>query len=123
MKPHVAAIIPVRGSDPEIDHGQIITVGAKPLLTHTIEAATASRFIDRIIVSTDDTEVARLAIEQGAEAPFLRPASLSTQGVPLATVLQHALTWIEEHDTYRADLVVRLEVTHPMPPRPASLTG
>ena len=116
MSPRVVAIIPIRGSDPEVNHGRIVTVGSKPLLAYTIEAAKASRFIDRIIVSTDGPEVARLAQAQGAEAPFLRPAELSRQGVPLAAVLQHALAWIERESEYRAELVVLLEITHPIRP-------
>jgi N-acylneuraminate cytidylyltransferase len=119
MSPRAVAIIPVRGSDPETKGGRSISIGSKPLLAHTIEAAAASRFIDRIIVTTDDPEVARLAKEQGAEAPFLRPAALSAPGVPLAAVLQDALARIEQDGAYRADVVVLLEMTHPV--RPAGL--
>lgn len=118
-KPCVVAIIPVRASDPEVRHGRMVTLGEKPLLAYTIEAAIASRFITRIIVSTDGPEVARLAATLGAEAPFLRPSELAAPGIPLAKVLQHALRWLEEHEAYHADVVVLLEVTHPL--RPAGL--
>ena len=115
-KLQVVAIIPVRGSDPEVEHGRMVTIGDKALLAHTIEAAHASSHISRVLVSTDDDEVARLAREHGAEAPFLRPKELSAPGVPLTRVLQYTLAWLEERDGYRADLVVLLEITHPLRP-------
>lgn len=115
-KPHVVAVIPVRGSDPEMVQGRMITLGGKPLLAYSIEAAAACPLIDRTVVSTDDPEVARVATEFGAEVPFLRPTELTAPGVPLAKVLQHALCWLEEHEGYHADLVVLLEITHPIRP-------
>lgn len=115
-KLHVVVIIPIRGSDPEVKHGQMVTLGEKPLLAYTVEAAAAARFVTRVVVSTDDPEVAQLSIMLGAEAPFLRPAELAAPDVPLAKVLQHALFWLEEHEGYHADLVVLLEITHPIRP-------
>jgi len=112
----VLAIIPIRGGDPEARHGCMLTLGQKPILAYTIESARASRLITRIVVSTDDADVVRVARQQGAEAPFLRPKELSSQDVSLGRVLQHALLWLEEREGYRADLVVLLEITHPIRP-------
>jgi len=112
--PAAVAIIPIRGSDAEVERGHMLKLGGKPLLSYTIEAAAQSRFIKRIIISTDDPGVAELAVRLGAEAPFLRPAQLSAPGMPLAGVLQHALNWLEEEDGYHPDLVVLLEITHPL---------
>lgn len=97
--------------------GRMVTLGPKPLLAYTIDAATTSRFITRVIVSTDDPKVAQLAKTLGAEAPFLRPPELARPGVSLARVLQHALLWLEEHENYQADLVALLEITHPIRPQ------
>lgn len=116
-KLNVVALIPIRGSDPEVKHGRMVTFGEKPLLAYTIEAATASRFITRIIVSTDEPAVAELAIALGAEAPFLRSSELTAVDVPLAKVLQHALLWLEKNENYHADVVVLMEVTHPLRPQ------
>ena len=114
--PTAVAIIPIRGSDNEVGYGHMLKLGGKPLLSFTVEAAAQSRFIKRIIVSTDDPGVAELAVRLGAEAPFLRPAELCAPGVALAGVLQHALKWLEEQDGYHPDLVVLLEITHPLRP-------
>ncbi len=116
MKPSVVAIIPVRGSDPEVQSGDMMTLGGKPLLAYAIDAAAGSQFITRTLVSTDDANVMQLAVRLGAEAPFLRPAELSAPQVSLAEVLRHALLWLEEHEGYHVDLVVLLEITHPLRP-------
>jgi N-acylneuraminate cytidylyltransferase/CMP-N,N'-diacetyllegionaminic acid synthase len=116
IPPVVLAIIPVRGRDPEAAGGDAVQLGGKPLLAHTIEAARASRLISRIVVSTDDARVAELAKRLGAEAPFLRPPELTAPDASLAQVLQHALGWLERHESFRADLVVLLEITHPLRP-------
>jgi N-acylneuraminate cytidylyltransferase len=82
-------------------------------MAYTVEAAKRARLVDRVVVSTDDEAVRRMASDLGAEAPFLRPAELATAGTPLDRVLQHCLGWLEEHERYRADIVVRLEISHP----------
>jgi N-acylneuraminate cytidylyltransferase len=110
------AIIPVRGADPETRQGHQRLLAGKPVLAHTIEAAKAARSIDRVLVTTDDAGVAALARELGADAAIIRPADLSADGVPLVRVLQHALHWLEAHEGYRPDLVVLLEITHPLRP-------
>jgi CMP-N-acetylneuraminic acid synthetase len=114
----VVAIIPVRQKD-LAPQGELLALRGKPLLAYTVEAAQAAHRIDRIIVSTDGAETAELARRLGAEAPFLRPAELAGPQVPLARVLQHALEWLEKEESYRADVVVLLEVSHPI--RPAGL--
>lgn len=111
------AIIPLRGSDPEVTGGGAAFLGGKPLLSYTIEAAKASRWVSRTIVTTDDPQVALLARKLGAETPFLRPVELTRPDVPLVRVLQHALLWLEEHEGHRVDIVVLLEVTHPIRPK------
>lgn len=119
MTPQVLGIIPIRGTDPEVADGRMLSLGGKPLLSHTIDAAKAARRLTRTIVSTEDPAVAALAKSLGADVPFLRPAELSAPEAPLTKVLQHALLWLEEHEAYRADYVVLLEITHPL--RPAGL--
>ena len=63
-----------------------------------IEAALKSRVFDRVIVSTDDDEIAKLAIEFGAQVPFVRPAELSDDQTGILEVVQHAIGWMHEHD-------------------------
>lgn len=106
------AIIPVRGDDPQ---GQPdFLLGGRPLLAYTVEAARASRLIERVVVTTDSPAIAQLARDCGAEAPFLRPAELSRRDVPLGRVLRHAVEWLEEGEGYRTDIVTLLEITHPI---------
>ncbi len=111
----VLAVVPVRGSDAEGEAGPVMLAG-RPLIAHTIEAALASRAVDRTIVTTDSPGVQRLATELGAEAPFLRPAELAAAGVTLDSVLRHCVEWVVEHWEFAPDVVVTLEVAHPLRP-------
>ncbi len=106
----IAAIIPVRGRN-AVDSNE-------ELISKSIEAAKASNYIDRIILATDDKNIAKQAKGWGAEAPFVRPAELSDKGVRSDEVLKYCLEQLEA-DSYYPDLVVPLEVTYPF--RPADL--
>lgn len=117
--PHVIAVIPIRGSDPETPATGMVSLAGRPLVAYTIDAARQSRYISRVLISTDDERVARMARELGGDAPFLRPPGLAAHDVPLAHVLQHAVAWVDEHGSQPVDLVVLLEITHPV--RPAGL--
>lgn len=116
---NVLAVIPVRAGDPEAADAGERMLGGKPILGYTVTAALESERVARTVVSTDSPAVAETARRLGAEAPFLRPAELAAPGVPLTRVLQHALLWMEEHEGFRAEVVVLLEITHPL--RPAGL--
>lgn len=106
------AIIPIRGDDPQ---GQPeFRLGGRPLLAYTVEAAKASRLIGRVVVTTDSPDIAQLARDCGAEAPFLRPADLSGRDVPLGRVLRHAVDWLDREERYPTDIVTLLEITHPI---------
>lgn len=109
---HIIGLIPVRGNDPQ---GQPdFRLGGKPLLAYTVEAACASRLIERTIVTTDSAEIANLARDCGAEAPFIRPEALSRPEVPLGQVLKHCLEWLEQEERYQVGIVTLLEITHPL---------
>ena len=89
-------------------------VCGKPLIAYTIETALAARHLfHRIIVSTEDEEIAGIAQEFGAEVPFLRPAELATDRVPTLPVLQHAVSFVEEQDSLHLDWVCLLQPTEP----------
>lgn len=116
MNEKVIAIVPIRGSDEEFQRGMPL-LGGKPLLEYTFQAAKESRLLNRVLVSTDSPAIARACREYQAEAPFLRPASLSQPAVSETDVLKHCVEWIEHQEGYRADWVVKLEITHPFRPR------
>jgi len=88
----------------------------KSLLAYTVEAALAARLVDRVIVSTDSEAIRKEAIVLGVEAPFLRPAALAARDVPVDKALRHCVLWLDENEQYRADVVVLLEMTHPLRP-------
>lgn len=113
-KPHILALIPARGGSKGIPRKNLLRVGGKPLIWYAIDQAKRSRLITRVVVSTDDAEIAAVARESGAEVPFIRPAEFAQDMSPDIDVFRHALLWLREHEGYRPDLVVHLRPTGPV---------
>lgn len=90
------AVIPARGGSKRIPRKNIRPFCGKPMITWSVEAAGASRCFDRIIVSTDDAEIAKVAVAAGAEAPFPRPKELSDDHAGTLPVIAHAIRWMLE---------------------------
>jgi CMP-N-acetylneuraminic acid synthetase len=109
----VLAIIPARGGSKSIPHKNIRRLGGYPLIAYSIAAGLAAKSITRLIVSTDDEAIARVAREYGAEVPFMRPAEHSQDKTPDLPVFKHALEWLKEHESYEPDIVVQLRPTSP----------
>ena len=93
------AIIPARGGSKRIPGKNIKPFCGKPIIAYAIDTARESGLFDRIIVSTDDEQIALVANEYGAETPFARPRELADDFTPTADVIIHALNWLSEHDT------------------------
>lgn len=89
------AIIPARGGSKRIPRKNVRDFGGKPMIAWTIEAALNSGVFDAVMVSTDDEEVAAIALQHGAQVPFVRPPEISGDAVGLNPVLRHALRWLE----------------------------
>lgn len=87
------AIIPARGGSKRIPRKNIKPFGGKPMIAWSIAAAQQSGCFDRIIVSTDDSEIAEVAKVHGAEVPFMRPPELSDDHVGTIPVIAHAISW------------------------------
>jgi N-acylneuraminate cytidylyltransferase len=87
------AVIPARGGSKRIPRKNIKPFGGKPMIAWSIEAAKSSGLFDRIIVSTDDAEIAEVAKKWGAEVPFMRPAELSNDYAATTEVIAHATQW------------------------------
>uniref|UniRef100_A0A7C4PTH5 N-acylneuraminate cytidylyltransferase n=1 Tax=Anaerolinea thermolimosa TaxID=229919 RepID=A0A7C4PTH5_9CHLR len=115
----VLAIIPARGGSKGIPRKNIRLFAGHPLIAYSIAAARQSQSVTRVIVSTDDEEIARVAREYGAETPFMRPEELAQDQTLDLPVFQHALSWLEDQEGYRPDVVVQLRPTSPV--RPPSL--
>src|SRR3989344_4667559 len=94
----VLAIVLARGGSKRIPGKNIRPVFGKPLIAWTIEAAKKSKYIDRIIVSTDDSKIAQVAKKYGADVPFKRPEDLSSDTATSISAILHTLKWIKEHD-------------------------
>ncbi|CAM0553726.1 CMP-N,N'-diacetyllegionaminic acid synthase [Vreelandella titanicae] len=92
------AIIPARGGSKRIPRKNIKDFCGKPMMAWSIEAAKASGCFDRIIVSTDDREIAKVAEQWGAEAPFLRPNDLADDYTGTLPVIRHAVEWLNDHE-------------------------
>jgi N-acylneuraminate cytidylyltransferase len=90
------AIIPARGGSKRIPRKNIKLFGGKPMIAWSIEAALASGCFDRIIVSTDDLEIAEIALAHGAEVPFMRPPELSDDHTGTIPVVAHAVDWMTQ---------------------------
>jgi CMP-N,N'-diacetyllegionaminic acid synthase len=109
----VLALIPARGGSKSVPRKNIRALAGKPLIAHTIEQAKKSRQITRVVVSTDDPEIAEISRQFGAEVPFLRPADLAEDETPDWPVFNHALRWLQDHEKYEPDIVVHLRATTP----------
>lgn len=108
-KKKILAIIPARGGSKGIPKKNIKPLNGKPLIAWTIEEAKKSRFLDRIIVSTDDEEIMNVAKEWGAEVPFLRPSELAQDNTPGIAPVLHALEYFSDYE-----YVVVLQPTSPL---------
>lgn len=113
----IVAIIPARGGSKSIPRKNIKLLNGYPLIAFSIKAGCCSKYIDRIIVSTDDQEIAAIAQQWGAEVPFIRPAELAEDYTEDLSVFQHAINWLEENENYRPDVVVQLRPTSPFRPK------
>ena len=117
--PEVLAIVQARGGSKSLPRKNIRSFAGHPLIAYSIAAALAAKKVSRLIVSTDDDEIAVIAQIYGAEVPFLRPSELAQDHSCDLSLFQHALHWLEDHEGYKPDMVVQLRPTSPL--RPVSL--
>lgn len=94
----IIGIIPARGGSKRIPRKNLAVIGGMPLIGFTIEAARRSKRLTRVIVSTDDPEIAEVARSFGAEVPFIRPKDLAADLTPDLPVFEHALRFLSERE-------------------------
>lgn len=109
----VLAVIPARGGSKGLPRKNILPLSGKPLIAWSIEAANKSKFIDRCIVSTDDTEIAKVAEAHGCEVPFMRPEHLARDTSASMDVIFHALNFLS-NQSIAYDYIIELEPTSPL---------
>jgi CMP-N,N'-diacetyllegionaminic acid synthase len=110
----ILGLINARGGSKSIPHKNLAPLAGKPLIAWTIEAALGSRSLARIIVSTDDPEIAETARAWGATVPFMRPAELARDDTPGIMPVLHAVEWLAENESYLPEYIMLLQPTSPL---------
>lgn len=113
MNMKIMVIIPARGGSKGIPDKNIASLGGKPLISYVIEAAKRSRYVNRIIVSTDSDSIAEVSRQYGAETPFMRPSELAQDDSPVMPALYHAVEWLDKNEGYSADILLMFQPTSP----------
>lgn len=112
--PRVLAVIPARGGSKGLPGKNIRPLAGLPLIVHSIKAAALLPIVTRCIVSTDSEEIAKIARAYSGDVPFMRPGDLARDDTPMAPVLTHALTAIEQQEGTVYDAVLLLDPTSPI---------
>ena len=110
----VLALITARGGSKGLHRKNVLPLAGKPVIAWTISAALESPSLNRVVVSTDDEEIAQVSREWGAEVPFMRPAELARDDSPHMSVVDHAIRWLEANQKVRPDYVMLLQPTSPL---------
>jgi len=114
MNKEILAIIPARGGSKGLKRKNILDFMGKPLIAHTIEQAKNSKYISRIIVSTEDEGIAAISKEYGAEIPFMRPNELASDSSSANDVIEYTVKELEKREGYKPDLICLLQCTSPL---------
>jgi YrbI family 3-deoxy-D-manno-octulosonate 8-phosphate phosphatase len=112
----VLALVPARGGSKSIPRKNIRLFAGHPLIAYSIAAAKQAHLVTRVIVSTDDEEIAAVARQYEAETPFLRPSEFAQDNTTDFPVFMHALDWLAENEGYHPEVVVQLRPTSPIRP-------
>jgi N-acylneuraminate cytidylyltransferase len=110
----ILAIVPARGGSKSIPRKNAQLFAGYPLLAYSVAAGLRAQHVTRTIISTDDEEMAQLARQFGAEAPFLRPAEFAQDNSTDMSLFTHALDWLAKNEGYKPDIVVQLRPTSPL---------
>jgi N-acylneuraminate cytidylyltransferase len=113
----ILALIPARGGSKGIPRKNIRNFAGYPLIAWSIAAAKQASCVTRVILSTDDEEIAAVAREYDAETPFLRPSQLALDQTTDLPVFEHALEWLKENEGYQPEIVIQLRPTSPIRPK------
>lgn len=109
----ILAIIPARGGSKGVPRKNIKLLAGKPLIAYTIDAALKSKYLDRVIVSTDDDEIAMISKKYKANV-VKRPEKLAMDNTPMQPVLEHIIGYLKKSENYKSDIIVLLQPTSPL---------
>lgn len=110
----VLALIPARSGSKSVIDKNIREINGKPMMAYSVEHGLKSKYVNRVIVSTDSEKYAEIARKYGAETPFLRPEEYATDTSLDIEVFEHALRYLREKENYIPDIVVQLRPTYPI---------
>jgi CMP-N-acetylneuraminic acid synthetase len=110
----IMALIPARAGSKRVKDKNLRNLGGLPLIGHKIKVALESKYINRIIISTNSEEIKNIAESFGLSVPFLRPEEISGDDSTELEFHQHALNWLSENEKYIPDLIVNLYPTSPL---------
>ncbi len=110
----ILAVIPARGGSKSVLRKNIVKVNGKPLISYTINAALMVDCLTDVVVSTDDSEIANISRDLGAQVPFIRPEDLASDEAQSAPVIEHALNFMENEKGIKYDAVLMLQPTSPL---------
>ena len=109
----ILGIITARGGSKSLPGKNIKLFNGKPLIAYSIETALKSKYLDKVIVSTDNKEIAKIAKKFRAEVPFLRPKKFARDNSPSSEAILHAIDWLEKRNEF-FDIIVLLQPTSPL---------
>ncbi|MFQ6049519.1 MAG: phosphoadenylyl-sulfate reductase [Candidatus Paceibacterales bacterium] len=110
----ILCLIPARGNSEKIPKRNITPISGKPMIEYVFDAAKKSKLVNRIVLSTEDEEIAEIARKNNIEVPFKRPEELAGEKTPMLPVLKHALTFLKEKEDYWPDFVLMIQPTSPL---------
>lgn len=108
------AFIPARGGSKGLPGKNIKKLAGRPLISWSVKQALDACSVTRVVVSTDDHEIASIALNEGAEVPFMRPEELSGDGATTESAMVHCLSWLDKNEQYRPDDIILLQPTSPI---------
>ena len=111
--PYIVGLIPARAGSKGIPNKNWRKLAGKPLIQYTFDAAKSSRYLKRILLTTDSEAVATIARQNEIEVPFMRPPALANDTAPMRDVIAHAIQWLRDNAT-APDIVVLLQPTAPL---------
>jgi len=109
----VLALIGARSGSKGVKNKNIRKLNSKPLMSWIIQSARKSKYINKIVVSTDSKKYQNIAVKNGAEAPFLRPKKISSDQSDEIDFIKHAINYLKKKENYEPDIIVRLLATNP----------
>ncbi len=110
----ILGVVTARGKSKRLPRKNILDLAGKPLIGWTIEAALKSKYIDEVVVSTEDSEISEISKNFGANVPFMRPKELSDDSIHPAEVVKHAVNYCINDQEKEFDYVVLLQPTSPL---------